>query len=146
MPGSPFVRSAALSTPSRPPFSPVRAIARTFSLWKGNALQLVVVTLVIHAPVTILVLAHGPRSADRLRALGRPLVCLSGHTHGGQINLPLVTPLLLRSMREPYVRGRYTLGAVQLYVSRGVGMSGIRVRLNAPAEVTLATLRRAEPA
>jgi predicted MPP superfamily phosphohydrolase len=92
-----------------------------------------------------LVLAHGPRTADRLRALGRPLLCLSGHTHGGQINLPLLTPLLLASLREPYVRGLYELGPVRLYVNRGVGMSGIGVRLNAPAEVTLATLRRVEP-
>jgi predicted MPP superfamily phosphohydrolase len=92
-----------------------------------------------------LVLAHGPRTADKLRALGRPLVCLSGHTHGGQINLPILTPLLLASIREPYVRGAYRLGEVQLYVNRGVGMSGVRLRVNAPSEVTLATLRRAEP-
>ena len=94
-----------------------------------------------------LVLAHGPRTADALRTLERPLLCLSGHTHGGQINVPILTPLLLAALvREPYVRGRYQLGRVQLYVNRGVGMSGIRVRINAPPEVTLATLRRAEPA
>jgi predicted MPP superfamily phosphohydrolase len=94
-----------------------------------------------------LVLAHGPRTADALRTLDRPLLCLSGHTHGGQINVPILTPLLLAALiREPYVRGRYQLGRVQLYVNRGVGMSGIRVRFNAPPEVTLATLRRAEPA
>ncbi len=94
-----------------------------------------------------LVLAHGPRTADALRSLGRPLLCLSGHTHGGQINVPILTPLLLAALvREPYVRGRYQLDRVQLYVNRGVGMSGIRVRINAPPEVTLATLRRAEPA
>jgi predicted MPP superfamily phosphohydrolase len=91
-----------------------------------------------------LVLAHGPRTADRLRALGRPLVCFSGHTHGGQINLPVLTPLLLASLKEPYVRGVYELGPVRLYVNRGLGMS-VGLRLNAPAEVTLATLRRAEP-
>lgn len=93
-----------------------------------------------------LVLAHGPRTAERLATLDRPLLCLSGHTHGGQINLPIVTRLLLASLREPYVRGRYEVGDVQLYVNRGVGMSGIRVRINAAPEVTLATLRRAEPA
>jgi predicted MPP superfamily phosphohydrolase len=94
---------------------------------------------------TPLVLAHGPRTADKLRALDRPLVCLSGHTHGGQINIPILTPLLLASLvREPYVKGSYRLGDVQLYVNRGVGMSGVRVRFNAPPEVTLATLRRAE--
>ncbi|HTN51672.1 MAG TPA: metallophosphoesterase [Anaeromyxobacter sp.] len=92
-----------------------------------------------------LVLAHGPRTADRLRALDRPLLCLSGHTHGGQINLPLLTPLFLSGVAgEPYLRGRYQLGEVQLYVNRGVGNSGLRVRINAPPEVTLATLRRAE--
>jgi len=95
---------------------------------------------------TPLVLAHGPRTAEKLQALGRPVLCLSGHTHGGQINLPILTPLLLASIREPYVRGAYRLGGVQLYVNRGVGMSGIRIRVNSPAEVTLATLRRAEPA
>jgi hypothetical protein len=93
-----------------------------------------------------LVLAHGPRTADKLGALGRPALCLSGHTHGGQINLPLLTPLLLASLREPYVRGHYRIGEVHLYVNRGVGTSGPRLRVNAPAEVTLATLRRAEPA
>ncbi len=95
---------------------------------------------------TPLVLAHGPRTANRLRGLERPLLCLSGHTHGGQINLPIVTSLFLASMREPYARGRFQLGDVQLYVNRGIGMSGIRVRINSPAEVTLATLRRADPA
>jgi predicted MPP superfamily phosphohydrolase len=92
---------------------------------------------------TPLFLAHGPRTADKLRALGRPALCLSGHTHGGQINLPIVTPLFLATLRERYVRGLYRLGDVQLYVNRGVGMSGIRIRVNAPPEVTLATLRRA---
>jgi predicted MPP superfamily phosphohydrolase len=92
-----------------------------------------------------LVLAHGPRTAEKLAALARPALCLSGHTHGGQVNLPILTPLLLASIHEPYARGPYRLGPVQLYVNRGVGMSGIPVRVNSPAEVTLATLRAAPP-
>ncbi len=92
-----------------------------------------------------LALAHAPRSADSLRALGRPLLCLSGHTHGGQINLPIITPLFLHGVvREPYVRGQYHVGEVSLYVNRGIGLSGIRLRINSPPEVTLATLRRVE--
>ncbi|HET7823816.1 MAG TPA: hypothetical protein VFK90_00720, partial [Anaeromyxobacter sp.] len=55
------------------------------------------------------------------------------------------TRLLLASMREPYARGLYRLGPVQLYVNRGIGMSGISVRVNSPPEVTLATLHRVEP-
>jgi len=92
------------------------------------------------APV---VLAHGPRTADRLRRLGRPLLCLSGHTHGGQISLPLLTPMVFSRAGEHYVRGRYRLDGVQLYVNRGIGNSGVRVRINSPPEVTLVTLRAA---
>jgi predicted MPP superfamily phosphohydrolase len=93
---------------------------------------------------TPLVLAHGPRTADGLRALDRPALCFAGHTHGGQIVLPIVTPTVLQLIQhEPYVRGRYQLGKVQLYVNRGIGLSGIRVRVNCPPEVTLATLRAA---
>jgi predicted MPP superfamily phosphohydrolase len=93
---------------------------------------------------TPLVLAHGPRTAEPLASLGRPALCLSGHTHGGQIAIPILTPLFVRGlMRERYVRGAYRVGPVQLYVNRGIGMSGLRVRVNCPAEVTLATLRAA---
>jgi predicted MPP superfamily phosphohydrolase len=93
---------------------------------------------------TPLALAHVPKTAERLRALDRPMLCFSGHTHGGQVNLPILTPIVMHGLaRQPYVRGRYRLGDVQLYVSRGVGNSGVLARLNAPPEVTLATLRAA---
>ncbi len=92
-----------------------------------------------------LVLAHGPRTADLLRRAGEPLLVLSGHTHGGQIHLPGLTPFLLRSLiREPYERGLFRLGPVQLYVNRGIGCSGVGLRINSDPEVTLATLRVAE--
>ncbi len=93
-----------------------------------------------------LALAHGPRTADLLRARGEPLVCLSGHTHGGQIHLPLLTRFMLRTMaHEPYDRGLFRLGEVQLYVNRGVGNSAFRIRLGSDPEVALITLRAQEP-
>lgn len=89
-----------------------------------------------------LVLAHGPRTADILRGAEKPMLVLSGHTHGGQINVPGLTRFLLRSLvHEPYDRGLFRLGAVQLYVNRGIGNSGVRLRVNSDPEVTLATLR-----
>jgi uncharacterized protein len=91
-----------------------------------------------------LVLAHGPRTADQLRRLGEPLLCLSGHTHGGQVNIPGFTRLVLRTVaHEPYDRGLFRVGPVQLYVNRGVGNSALRVRVNSAPEVTLAVLRSA---
>jgi uncharacterized protein len=55
---------------------------------------------------------------------------------------------MLRTIaHEPYDRGLFRLGPVQLYVNRGVGNSFMRLRVNSAPEVTLATLRRApEPA
>lgn len=91
------------------------------------------------------VLAHGPRTADLLRGLRQPMLVMSGHTHGGQVNLPGLTPYLLRTiLHEPYLRGRYDLDQVQLYVNRGVGNSGIGIRINADPEITVATLRLPE--
>ncbi len=89
-----------------------------------------------------LVLAHGPRTAEMLRSLGEPALCLSGHTHGGQIHIPGLTRLMLRALaHEPYDRGLFRLGPVQLYVNRGVGNSAWRLRVDSAPEVTLATLR-----
>jgi predicted MPP superfamily phosphohydrolase len=92
---------------------------------------------------TPLVLAHGPRTADQLRRLRRPLACFSGHTHGGQIALPIFTRLAFQLFKgEPYLRGLHRLGDVRLYVNRGIGETS-SFRLDSSPEVTLATLRRA---
>lgn len=70
-----------------------------------------------------------------------------GHTHGGQVRLPLIGPLLTSSqLGRRYVMGHYRQGKTNLYVSRGVGLEGLsapRVRLLAPPEITLFTLHPA---
>lgn len=72
---------------------------------------------------------------------------LCGHTHGGQVRLPLIGPLLTSSqLGRQYVMGLYRNGRTQLYVSRGVGFEGLsapRVRFLSPPEITLVTLRPA---
>jgi predicted MPP superfamily phosphohydrolase len=88
-----------------------------------------------------LYLAHVPRTAEILKNWGKPMLVLSGHTHGGQINVPLLMPALRWIGREPYNEGLYEVGHVQLYVNRGVGNVAISIRLNAPPEVALLTLR-----
>jgi hypothetical protein len=91
-----------------------------------------------------LAIAHGPRTAEHLSRFGKPLLCLAGHTHGGQVNIPGLTWLVLQTvLHEPYDRGLFRVGPVQLYVNRGVGNSAVRIRVNSPPEVTLATLRSA---
>jgi hypothetical protein len=96
------------------------------------------------APGSRLYLAHVPKTADLLRAHGAPMLVLSGHTHGGQVNIPLLTPAIRWLAQEPYRLGRYRVGQVQLYVNRGVGNVAVSLRLNAPPEVALLTLRSGE--
>jgi predicted MPP superfamily phosphohydrolase len=63
---------------------------------------------------------------------------LAGHYHGGQIKLRClgmaISPAHLIS---EFVEGLYLQGRSQLYVSRGIGITGPPVRLNAPPEITL---------
>jgi uncharacterized protein len=63
---------------------------------------------------------------------------LAGHYHGGQVKLRFlgmaVSPAHLVS---EFVEGLYVQGQAQLYVSRGIGITGPPVRLNAPPEITL---------
>ncbi len=70
----------------------------------------------------------------------RPSLLLAGHTHGGQIRIPLVPPV------KPTGAGRFLEGwyhdtFAPLYVSRGVGTTGIPARFLCPAELPIFTLR-----
>lgn len=69
-------------------------------------------------------------------------LALSGHTHGGQIVLPLVgPPLLPSSFGQKYAGGLVQAPSSLVYVTRGIGMTRPAVRLNCRPEVTLLTLR-----
>jgi predicted MPP superfamily phosphohydrolase len=94
----------------------------------------------------VLLLCHEPDFADHVIHHPRfPLIdlMLSGHTHGGQVRLPMIGPLVLPPMGRKYVEGLFHLGHMQLYVNRGIGTVGLPFRLNCPAELTLITLTRA---
>lgn len=89
-----------------------------------------------------LVLTHTPSCAGKLPAFEDSL-CLSGHTHGGQWNVPQLTRGLFRTVGQPWYRGAYQVRGNQLYVNRGLGFGkGTRLpRINSDPEVTLLTLR-----
>ena len=85
-----------------------------------------------------ILLLHYPEMTD---LLGRPFdLILSGHSHGGQVRLPLYGPIYL-----PWGVGRYDLGRFEtlngtLYVSSGIGTYHAPIRFNCPPEVTLVTM------
>jgi uncharacterized protein len=90
---------------------------------------------------TVIALVHEPDYADILRRHPVDLQ-LSGHTHGGQIRIPLVRPLYLPEWGQKYTAGLYHLGGLTLYTNVGIGTIRLPVRWNCPPEVTLLTLRR----
>ena len=89
-------------------------------------------------------LSHEPIALDMPATRGVSLI-LSGHTHGGQICLPIVgTPIShLWPKYFRYVRGMHESEGTRLYVSRGTGMIGVPVRLGARPEVAVLRLQRA---
>ena len=83
-----------------------------------------------------ILLAHNPRIIHLASRHGVNLV-LSGHTHGGQVNLPILGSVYGRSPeRLRYKIGWDRMGATQIYVSRGIGTIVLPCRLRCPAEIT----------
>ena len=66
---------------------------------------------------------------------------ISGHTHGGQVNVEILHQSLnVARFLTPFVYGHYNLDRASLYVSRGIGTIGLPVRIGAPPEITLLRL------
>lgn len=102
-----------------------------------------------------LLLAHCPAQRDRLWMPSQPelatlpdpppvnvpriTLMLSGHTHGGQVNLLGWAPMLPPGSGR-YVRGWFRDPGVPLYVSRGIGTTIAPVRFGAPPEVAVFTM------
>jgi hypothetical protein len=89
---------------------------------------------------TTILLAHDPRRFSEALTFNVPLV-LSGHTHGGQIVLPVLGAVAARKF--PIAGGSLRRHRTSLHVSRGVGTVFVPYRLNCPPEVSVLTL---EPA
>jgi uncharacterized protein len=88
----------------------------------------------------VILLAHEPDFADEASRFPVDLQ-LSGHSHGGQVRIPLLPPLYLPKMAKKYVLGTYQVGPLLLYTTAGLGTVGVPIRLNCPPEITLVTLR-----
>ena len=86
-----------------------------------------------------IVLWHEPDLAHQAARFG-PLIQLSGHSHGGQIRLPMIGHIAAPSGGRRYVAGMHSVDGMRVYTSRGVGVYRPPVRFRCPPEVTLFTL------
>jgi predicted MPP superfamily phosphohydrolase len=88
--------------------------------------------------LTIL-LAHEPDLADRFSMDQRVSIQLSGHSHGGQVRLPLLGAPILPYLGQKYDQGLYKVKDMWLYTTRGIGLI-TPIRINCPPEITEITL------
>ncbi|MGA9670171.1 MAG: metallophosphoesterase [Terracidiphilus sp.] len=94
----------------------------------------------------VVLMCHAPDYVDTLLthpASKTVALMLSGHTHGGQVRLPLIGFLHLPELGKKYVEGWFRFGGLQLHVNRGIGTLGLPIRFNCPPELTVVTLRTA---
>ena len=88
----------------------------------------------------MIVLSHDPDLFPRIP--DRVALTLSGHTHGGQVAIPVIRrPLMPSHYGERYARGHIVEHGRHLLVTSGVGTSGLPIRFLAPPEVLNLTLR-----
>ena len=116
--------------------------------WRGtNAIRTQVDTLATLRPAktTTILLMHRPDGFARAAQHGFSLM-LAGHYHGGQLALPgLGGRLNVARFLTRYDRGLFRHLESALFVSRGVGVTGPRIRVNCIAEIAVLKLRRQEP-
>jgi uncharacterized protein len=90
-----------------------------------------------------IVLSHDPDMFPEVPE--RVSLTLAGHTHGGQVAIPLLRrPLMPSYYGERYARGHVVEHGRHLFVSSGLGTSGLPIRFLAPPEVLILTLRNSE--
>lgn len=88
-----------------------------------------------------LLLSHSPGILDAAAEAKIPLV-LTGHTHGGQIKIPLLGAPTTASGKwfDKYVQGLYRQGNTQLYIHRGLGTTAMPLRFLSRPEIVFLRL------
>ncbi|WP_082062971.1 metallophosphoesterase [Paenibacillus sp. IHBB 10380] len=90
-----------------------------------------------------LLLVHEPDVVDRFMDYPVDLQ-LSGHSHGGQVRVPFLKPLITTSLANKYMEGLHSLQGksrpLMLYVNRGIGTTRLPIRLFEKPELTVIRL------
>ncbi|MBU6476504.1 MAG: metallophosphoesterase [Xanthomonadaceae bacterium] len=90
----------------------------------------------------LLVLMHQPHSLRALRGVDFALA-MAGHTHGGQVYIPWLTEKMFMLTRdEQYVNGYYDTPTGKLFVTPGIGVTGVPLRFDCPPTIDVLELRR----
>lgn len=111
--------------------------------WTWNATDWQRAFAGIEKRLPTILLSHQPTVLDFAETRDVGLI-LSGHTHGGQIDLPLLgAPARFATRDLKYAQGLFRQGETQLYVSSGTGVIGLPIRFGVRPEIAVLRLRRA---
>ena len=112
--------------------------------WTWNAVDWIRAFSGLKNDKPTILLSHQPTVLDFEQTRNVSLI-LSGHTHGGQLNLPWVgAPARYFTEDLKYARGLFRSRDTQLYVSSGTGVIGLPVRFGVRPEIAVLRLRRAQ--
>lgn len=134
-----FLSESGLS--AAPPREPALCVAGVGDLWEDvvlfdRALEGAA------ADMPRIVLSHNPDTAEHVGSERRVDLMLAGHTHGGQVVLPRIGPLVHVSLYgDRYLGGCCKGPFCPVIVSRGVGLAGLPLRFRVPPEIGVVTLR-----
>jgi predicted MPP superfamily phosphohydrolase len=127
--------AAAIETPSGTLW-----VAGVSDLWTGPHDVPRALDQISTGGAPVLLLTHNPDIFPRIPA--GVMLTLAGHTHGGQVRLPLIgAPIVPSAFGQRYVAGYVVEGGRHLFVSTGIGTSDIPIRLGVPPTIFVLTLR-----
>ena len=106
--------------------------------WGEPDLQQVLTLLPSNVPAILLV--HEPDYIEKSALTHRFALQLSGHSHGGQIKIPFLNPLILPRGGRKYFAGLNQVEDTIVYTSRGLGMTSLPLRFGSRPEITVFTL------
>ena len=90
-----------------------------------------------------IILLHEPDYADNIiNNYDNINLILAGHSHGGQVRLPIIGPLYTPKNGHKYVKGYYDLNGTSLYVTSGIGVSRYNFRLFNKPEINFYRLNK----
>jgi predicted MPP superfamily phosphohydrolase len=118
-------------------------IAGVSDVWTGRHDVAAALAAVANDGAPVLLLTHNPDIFPNVPE--RVTLTIAGHTHGGQLRLPIVGALIVPSkFGQRFAAGHIVEGGRHLFVATGIGTSILPVRFLVPPEVPVLTLRRAQ--